>query len=223
MCVPGSKFSSLWRAMAGRPGPGSVNVRPCAMAHSSSWPRQPLVCVSRWRSVGPLALSCGSSGRYFCTGSSTSSRPSSASSSTAMAVKCLLVEAMRMRVVGVSATPISRLAMPTARRYSRRPSWAMASTRPGASLRFRGATSASMAASAEAVSGREAEGCGCDMEEQRTMKGGAESRRSRLSSASPRASGERTGLRRRAAPWRPGCRRPAWSRRWTPPARWAST
>ncbi len=53
-------------------------------------------------------------------------------------MKCLLVEAIRKRVVGVFATACSRLASPKPRRYIRLPCWAIPTVRPGASLRLNG-------------------------------------------------------------------------------------
>ena len=83
----------------------------------------PEVCVSRWRIVSraglPSAvLSSLNSGRYFSTGSSTESLPSSWSIRTAVAVMGLVIEAIQKIVSGRIGLFSAMSALPIASRWT---------------------------------------------------------------------------------------------------------
>ena len=75
----------------------------------------PLVWAMSWRTVIGSAQS-GSCGKWRRGLSSSESLPSSTRSMTASTQKCLLVEPIRIRIVGDKATGSSTLAMPKPRR-----------------------------------------------------------------------------------------------------------
>ena len=148
--MPGAKLTlrsrrNIWCCAS--PGTGRP-AAPFKKNSASMLQRMPLVWLINCASVIGSAQA-GRSLRWRRMLSSMASLPSSASSITASAQKCLVTEATRRRVEGVRTAGNSTLARPKPRRYSGRPRCAMPTARPGWSLRLWAANSASSLAASK--------------------------------------------------------------------------